>query len=106
IIEQLRQWVKSSLTMDEHFDRTSIYTWFIFCLLTGVRPNNGISKITDIDLDMGWLLIDDKPSKNARNHRLIPLCSTVIKPLNNYEICFVSYQRNNFIKHNLSRDVY
>lgn len=105
IIEQLRQWVKSSLTMDEHFDRTSIYTWFVFCLLTGVRPNNGISKITDIDLDMGWLLIDDKPSKSARNHRLIPLCSTVIKHLKNYENYLVSYQRNNLIKHNLSRDV-
>lgn len=104
-IEQLRQWVQSSLTMDEHFDRSSIYTWFVFCLLTGVRPNNGIGKITDIDLDMGWLLIDDKPSKSAKNHRLIPLCSTVIKHLRNYENHLVSYQKNNLVKHNLSGDV-
>lgn len=104
-IEQLRQWVQSSLTMDEHFDRTSIYTWFIFCLLTGIRPNNGIGKIADIDLDMGWLLIDDKPSKSARNHRLIPLCSTLIKHLRNYENHLFSYQKNNLIKRNLSRDI-
>lgn len=104
-IEQLRQWIQNSPTIDEHFDRTSIYTWFVFCLLTGVRPNNGIGKITDIDLDMGWLLIDDKPSKSARNHRLIPLCSTLIKYLRNYENHLVSYQKNNLIKHNLSRDI-
>lgn len=100
-METLRQWVRASSTEEIHFDRVSIYTWFVFCLLTGVRPNNGIGKISDIDLNMGWLLIDDKPSKSARNHRLIPLCFTLIRHLRKYQRYLIDYQ----LGHPLNLDI-
>lgn len=100
-METSRQWVRASSTEETHFDRVSIYTWFVFCLLTGVRPNNGIGRISDIDLDMGWLLIDDKPSKRARNHRLVPLCFTLIRYLKKYQRYLIDYQ----LEHPLNLDI-
>lgn len=104
-IKQLRQWVESSTTKDEHFDRTGVYTWFVFCLLTGVRPNNGIGKTSDIDCNMGWLLINDKPNKSARNHRLVPLCPTLIQHLRSYQDYLIDYQRSHQIKREISQDI-
>ena len=100
-METLIQWVRASSNEEMHFDRVSIYTWFVFCLLTGVRPNNGIGRNSDIDLNMGWLLIDDKPSKSFRNHRLIPLCFTLTNYLKKYQRYLIDYQ----LEHPLSLDI-
>lgn len=100
-IENLRQWVDNSASEEEHFDRTSLYTWFVFCLLTGVRPNNGIGNISDLDLNVGWLLIDDKPSKSVSNHRLVPLCTTLVRHLKSYQNYLIDYQ----LKHPLNLNI-
>lgn len=97
----LIQWVRASSNEEMHFDRVSIYTWFVFCLLTGVRPNNGIGRNSDMDLNMGWLLIDDKPSKSSRNHRLIPLCLTLTRYLRRYQRYLIDYQ----LEHPLNLDI-
>lgn len=101
-LERLGQWISSSPSEEVHFDRISVYTWFIFCLLTGVRPNNGIGKISDIDLDIGWLLIDDKPSKIARNHRLVPLCPTLVIYLRSYQNYLMNYQLRHPLKQSIN----
>lgn len=90
---------------DTHFNRISIFTWFVFCLLTGVRPNNGIGRMSDIDLASGWLLIDDKPVKQVQSHRLIPLCSTLQRYLNDYKNYLINYQLSNLLKHDISADI-
>lgn len=98
----LQAWVKHSPNADTHFNRTSILVWFIFCILTGVRPNNGIGTISDIDLETGWLLVYDKPSKNVQNHRLVPLCSTLIRYLGDYKAYLIDYQLRHPLKHKVS----
>lgn len=104
-IADLQAWVKHSPNADTHFDRTSILVWFIFCILTGVRPNNGIGTISDIDLETGWLLVYDKPSKNVQNHRLVPLCSTLIRYLTHYKAYLIDYQLRHPLKHKISECV-
>ncbi|MDY3305865.1 hypothetical protein [Psychrobacter sanguinis] len=101
----LQAWVKHSPNADTHFNRTSILVWFIFCILTGVRPNNGIGTISDIDLETGWLLVCDKPSKNVQNHRLVPLCSTLIRYLIDYKAYLIDYQLRHPLKHKVSECV-
>lgn len=92
-VELLNNWMVQSPTSQQQFNHYSAYCWIIFCLLTGVRPNNGLTDITDIDLEVGWFLVCDKPSKVVKNHRLIPLCDTLISLLQSYKK-FLSYYRD------------
>ena len=105
VIIELRNWVDTSTDANMHFNRTSILVWFIFCLLTGVRPNNGIGKMSDIDLDVGWLMIDDKPVRKVKSHRLIPLCPTLLRYLIGYRNYMIDYQLNNLLKHEVSSSI-
>ena len=85
ILEATQTWVKKAENRFDLFNRYSVYTWLIFCLLTGVRPNNAITHIHDIDLTVGWLVIDDKPNHQLKSHRLIPLCDSLIRHLTYYQ---------------------
>ena len=105
IVTNLEAWANESVDANTRFNRTSIFVWFIFCLLTGVRPNNGIGNMSDIDLEMGWLVINDKPSKQVQNHRLIPLCPTLLNCLTAYRNYLVDYQLNNLLKHEISATI-
>ncbi|MGE6475171.1 hypothetical protein [Psychrobacter sp. NPDC078631] len=102
IVNEMRYWTDQSLNDEEHFNRTSIFVWFIFCLLTGVRQNNGLGKMYDIDLDMGWLLINDKPVKKVKSDRLIPLCPTLIRHLTDYRAYLINYQAKHQSHHEVS----
>lgn len=104
-MNELKAWVRNSPTPDIHFNRTSILVWFIFCTLTGVRPNNSIGTISDIDLETGWLLVYDKPSKNVQNHRLVPLCPTLVRYLTDYKAYLIDYQLRNPLKYEISECV-
>lgn len=95
----------ASTDADMHFNQTSIFMWFTFCLLTGVRPNNGIGRMSDIDLESGWLLIDDKPVKQVQSQRLIPLCATLRRHLTDYKNYLIDYQLNNLLKYKVSTDI-
>ena len=77
--QHLRKWVLESQDGNQLFNRFSIFTWYCFCILTGVRPNNGLPKAKDLDLKVGWYQVADKPNKVTQNHRLIPLCCSLIK---------------------------
>lgn len=105
IMNKIFEWVNNSNDADTHFNRISIFTWFVFCLLTGVRPNNGIGRMSDIDLASGWLLIDDKPVKQVQSHRLIPLCPTLQRYLSDYKNYLINYQLSNLLKHDISADI-
>lgn len=96
IFEDLQKLVLKSSNTIELFNRYSIYVWLIFCVLTGVRPNNEISHIHDIDMKVGWLMIDDKPNRAVKSHRLIPLCQTLIQHLKLYRQ-FLSDFRHKYI---------
>lgn len=98
IIVKLQTWTTDSTDDNTHFNRVSILVWFAFCLLTGVRPNNGIGRISDIDLETGWLMIDDKPNRRVKSHRLIPLCTTLIRLLKEYKNYLNDYQMSNLTK--------
>lgn len=102
IVNEMKYWTDQSLNDEDHFNRTSIFVWFIFCLLTGVRPNNGLGKMYDIDLDMGWLLINDKPVKKVKSDRLIPLCPTLIRHLTDYRAYLINYQAKHQGHHDIS----
>ena len=102
IMNEMKVWADQSSDDEEHFNRTSIYVWFVFCLLTGVRPNNGLGKTYDIDLDIGWLLINDKPVKKVKSDRLIPLCPTLIRYLTDYRDYLIDYQAKHQLKHDIS----
>ncbi|WP_299068095.1 hypothetical protein [uncultured Psychrobacter sp.] len=101
----LQAWVKRSPNADIHFNRTSILVWYVFCTLTGVRPNNGIGTISDLDLESGWLLIYDKPSKSVQNHRLVPLCPTLVRYLRDYQAYLINYQTHHPLKYGVSKCV-
>ena len=101
IINEMKHWAEQSTTHDTHFNRISILVWFVFCLLTGVRPNNGLGKMCNIDLNMGWLVINDKPVKKVKTDRLIPLCPTVVRFLMGYRDYLMDYQA----KHQLKQDI-
>ncbi|KRG35123.1 hypothetical protein AK822_10180 [Psychrobacter sp. P11F6] len=105
IINEMKIWADQSINDDEHFNRTSIFVWFVFCLLTGVRPNNGLGKVYNIDLDMGWLEINDKPVKKVKSDRLIPLCPTLIHHLIDYRDYLIDYQIKHQTKHDISATI-
>ncbi len=102
IINELKVWADQSINYEDHFNKISIFVWFVFCLLTGVRPNNGLGKMYDIDLDMGWLEINDKPVKKVKSDRLIPLCPTLIRHLIDYRDYLIDYQVKHQSKHEIS----
>ncbi|MEG9304880.1 hypothetical protein [Psychrobacter celer] len=102
IMNEMKAWTDQSSNDEEHFNRTSIFVWFVFCLLTGVRPNNGLGRMYDIDLDMGWLLINDKPVKKVKSDRLIPLCPTLIRHLTDYRAYLINYQAKHQGHHDIS----
>lgn len=91
-LQNLLVWVDDSVNKEEHFNRYSALVWIQFCLLTGTRPNNGLTNVKDIDLEVGWYEVADKPNKAVKNHRLIPLCSTLLAILKKYQLFLVDYQ--------------
>lgn len=105
IVNEMKYWTDQSLNDEKHFNRTSIFVWFIFCLLTGVRPNNSLGKMYDIDLDMGWLEINDKPVKKVKSDRLIPLCPTLVRHLIDYRNYLIDYQAKHQLKHDISTTI-
>lgn len=82
--QRLRQWVLESQDGNQLFNRFSIFTWYCFCILTGVRPNNGLPNAKDLDLEVGWYQVADKPNRVTQNHRLIPLCESLRKLIKLY----------------------
>ena len=91
-LQNLSVWVDDSVNKEEHFNRYSALVWIQFCLLTGTRPNNGLTNVKDIDLEVGWYEVADKPNKAVKNHRLIPLCPTLLAILKKYQLFLVDYQ--------------
>lgn len=91
-LQNLWVWVDDSVNKEEHFNRYSALVWIQFCLLTGTRPNNGLTNVKDIDLEVGWYEVADKPNKAIKNHRLIPLCPTLLAILKKYQLFLVDYQ--------------
>ena len=91
-LQNLSVWVDDSVNKEEHFNRYSALVWIQFCLLTGTRPNNGLTNVKDIDLEVGWYEVADKPNKAVKNHRLIPLCPTLLAILKNYQLFLIDYQ--------------
>lgn len=91
-LQNLLVWVDDSINKEEHFNRYSALVWIQFCLLTGTRPNNGLTNVKDIDLEVGWYEVADKPNKAVKNHRLIPLCPTLLAILKKYQLFLVDYQ--------------
>ena len=102
IINEMRVWIDQSTNYEDHFNRTSIFIWFIFCLLTGVRPNNSLGKTSNIDLEMGWLVVNDKPIKKVKSDRLIPLCLTLVSYLTDYRDYLIDYQAKHQTEHEIS----
>lgn len=91
-LQNLWVWVDDSVNKEEHFNRYSALVWIQFCLLTGTRPNNGLTNVKDIDLEVGWYEVADKPNKAVKNHRLIPLCPTLLAILKKYQLFLIDYQ--------------
>ena len=91
-LQNLLVWVDDSVNKEEHFNRYSALVWIQFCLLTGTRPNNGLTNVKDIDLEVGWYEVADKSNKAVKNHRLIPLCPTLLAILKKYQLFLVDYQ--------------
>lgn len=91
-LQNLWVWVDDSVNKEEHFNRYSALVWIQFCLLTGTRPNNGLTNVKDTDLEVGWYEVADKPNKAVKNHRLIPLCPTLLAILKKYQLFLVDYQ--------------
>ena len=85
LLEKVQKWVDSTSDFEQLFNRLSCYVWLVFCVLTGIRPNNALGEVRDIDLEVGWIMVKDKPNKKVQNHRLIPLCDTLIKHLIIYQ---------------------
>ena len=85
LLEKVQKWVDSTSDFEQLFNQLSCYVWLVFCVLTGIRPNNALGAVRDIDLEVGWIMVKDKPNKKVQNHRLIPLCDTLIKHLVIYQ---------------------
>lgn len=84
-VQKLASWVGSSESENDLFNRLTTYVWYVFCILTGARPNNGLTNVMDLDLETGWFLVDDKPNRKTQSHRLIPLCNSLIELLKLYK---------------------
>lgn len=85
LLKSVQNWVASTSDFEQLFNRLSCYVWLVFCVLTGIRPNNALGQVRDIDLEVGWIIVSDKPNKKVKNHRLIPLCDTLINHLLIYQ---------------------
>ena len=86
LILDLMLWVSDSETAFELFNRYSIYIWYAICLSTGIRANNGIpGSVNQIDEEMGWLIVDDKPNRSSKTDRLIPLCASARQLIIDYK---------------------
>lgn len=85
LLEEVQNWIASTNDFEPLFNRLSCYVWLVFCVLTGIRPNNALGAVRDIDLEVGWIMVKDKPNKKVQNHRLIPLCDTLINHLVIYQ---------------------
>ncbi len=105
IFEDLQNLVLKAPSTIELFNRYSVYVWLIFCVLTGVRPNNAISHIHDIDLTVGWLMIDDKPNRAVKSHRLIPLCQALIQHLRLYRQFLSDFRHQHIHQSKVSRKI-
>lgn len=103
-INKLETWVINSESEDELFDRFSTYVWYLFCILTGTRPNNGLTNIIDLDLESGWYLVDDKPNRSNQGHRIIPLCVSLVKLFELYKAYLSVFDVP--YKHQLSTDIH
>lgn len=98
LVLDLTLWVSDSETAFELFNRYSIYTWYAICLSTGIRANNGIpGSVNQIDEEMGWLIVDDKPNRSSKTDRLIPLCASAKQLIVDYKI-FLRTFRMTFIE--------
>ena len=98
LILELSDWVTNSKTSFEVFNRYSVYIWYSICLSTGIRANNGIpGSVNQIDEEMGWLVVDDKPNRNSKSDRLIPLCTSAMQQITDYKR-FLRLFRVNFIE--------
>ena len=105
VLHKIYNLANTSTNAETHFNQTSIFMWFTFCLLTGARPNNGIGRMSDIDLESGWLLVDDKPVRQVQSQRLVPLCPSLQRLLNDYKNYLIDYQLNNLLKYKISADI-
>lgn len=85
LLKSVQDWVARTSDFELLFNRLSCYVWLVFCVLTGIRPNNALGQVRDIDLEVGWIMVKDKPNKKVQNHRLIPLCDTLINHLHMYQ---------------------
>ena len=103
-VDKLETWVIESGSEDEIFDRFSTYVWYLFCILTGTRPNNGLTNIMDLDLESGWYLVDDKPNRSNQGHRIIPLCASLVKLFELYKAYLSVFDVP--YKHQLSTDIH
>lgn len=106
LVTTLQKWVNDSEDVITHFNRISGYVWLVLCLLTGIRPNNALGVIKDIDLDTGWLMINDKPNKVVKNHRLIPLCDTLIEHLRIYQQLLAKLRTHTLTKPHIAKKLY
>ena len=103
-IQKLASWVFSSESENDFFNRFTTYVWYVFCILTGARPNNGLTNVMDLDLETGWFLVDDKPNRKTQSHRLIPLCNSLIELFELYKIYLSVFDAPD--KHQISTDIY
>lgn len=103
LVANLKHWVMDSSNALMLFNRFSAYIWLVLCLLTGIRPNNAIGNIREIDIDMGWMQVCDKPNRNVKNHRLIPLCDSLIQHLEFYQQFLARFRIKMMHKPKISR---
>src|SRR5699024_7462057 len=78
-IQKLSSWLFSSGSENDFFNRITTDVWYVFCILTGARPNNGLTNVMDLDLETGWFLVGDKTNRKTLSHCLIPLCNSLIE---------------------------
>lgn len=106
LLVTLQNWVNASDDLVTHFNRISSYVWLVTCVLTGLRPNNALGSVKDIDLRIGWLLVNDKPNKATKNHRLIPLCDTLIRHLKAYQTLLAKLRLHTLAKPALAQTLH
>lgn len=103
LMKELKGWVLDADNAVILFNRFSAYSWLVLCVLTGIRPNNALGNIREIDTDMGWLQVCDKPNKDVKNHRLVPLCDSLIEHLEVYQRFLANFRLKTLNKPKISR---
>lgn len=103
LMKELKWWVLDADNAVILFNRFSAYSWLVLCVLTGIRPNNALGNIREIDTDMGWLQVCDKPNKDVKNHRLVPLCDSLIEHLEVYQRFLANFRLKTLNKPRISR---